>query len=38
MLIYTIIQHGGITDTIINKFIYEAYHIENDRLFQLKPT
>ncbi|WP_342758216.1 AAA family ATPase [Kineothrix sedimenti] len=36
--LYRIIQHGRIADTIIKKFIDEAYHIENDSLFQLNPT
>lgn len=36
--IYRIINHGSIADTIFKKFIDEAYHIENDSLFQLNPT
>jgi len=36
--IYRIINHGNIADTIFKKFIDEAYHIENDSLFQLNPT
>lgn len=36
--LYRIINHGHISDTIFKKFIDEAYHIENDGLFQLNPT
>ena len=35
---YRIINHGQISDTIFKKFVDEAYHIENDSLFQLNPT
>ncbi|WP_018704681.1 MULTISPECIES: AAA family ATPase [Sporomusaceae] len=36
--LYRIINHGQISDTIFKKFVDEAYHIENDNLFQLNPT
>jgi ABC-type lipoprotein export system ATPase subunit len=36
--LYRIINHGQISDTIFKKFVDEAYHIENDGLFQLNPT
>lgn len=36
--LYRIINHGQIPDTIFKKFVDEAYHIENDNLFQLNPT
>lgn len=36
--IYRIINHGNIADTIFKKFIDEAYHVENDSLFQLNPA
>lgn len=36
--LYRIINHGLISDTIFKKFVDEAYHIENDSLFQLNPT
>lgn len=36
--LYRIINHGQISDTIFKKFVDEAYHIENDSLFQLNPT
>ncbi|HYE09413.1 MAG TPA: AAA family ATPase [Patescibacteria group bacterium] len=36
--LYRIINHGHISDTIFKKFVDEAYHIENDSLFQLNPT
>lgn len=36
--LYRIINHGNISDTIFKKFVDEAYHIENDSLFQLNPT
>ena len=36
--LYRLINHGQITDTIFKKFVDEAYHIENDNLFQLNPT
>jgi hypothetical protein len=36
--LYRLINHGQISDTIFKKFVDEAYHIENDSLFQLNPT
>lgn len=36
--IYRMINHGQISDTIFKKFVDEAYHIENDSLFQLDPS
>jgi len=36
--LYRIINHGKISDTIFKKFVDEAYHIENDSLFQLNPN
>ena len=36
--LYRIINQGQISDTIFKKFVDEAYHIENDSLFQLNPT
>lgn len=36
--IYRIINHGQIVDTVFKKFVDEAYHIENDSLFQLNPS
>ncbi len=36
--LYRIINHGSISDTIFKKFVDEAYHIENDGLFQLNST
>jgi len=36
--LYRIINHGQIADTIFKKFVDEAYHIENDSLFQLNPN
>ena len=36
--LYRIIKHGQILDTVFKKFVDEAYHIENDNLFQLNPT
>jgi len=36
--LYRIINHGQISDTIFKKFVDEAYHIENDSLFQLNPN
>lgn len=36
--LYRIINHRQISDTIFKKFVDEAYHIENDSLFQLNPT
>lgn len=36
--LYRIINHGQIADTVFKKFVDEAYHIENDSLFQLNPT
>lgn len=36
--LYRIINHGEISDTIFKKFVDEAYHIENDSLFQLNST
>jgi ABC-type transport system involved in cytochrome c biogenesis ATPase subunit len=36
--LYRIVNHGQISDTIFKKFVDEAYHIENDGLFQLNPT
>lgn len=36
--LYRIINHGQISDTIFKKFVDEAYHIENDSLFQLNPA
>ena len=36
--LYRLINHGQIPDTIFKKFVDEAYHIENDSLFQLNPT
>ena len=36
--IYRLIYHGDINDTVFKKFVDEAYHIENDNLFQLNPA
>ena len=36
--LFRIINYGQISDTIFKKFVDEAYHIENDSLFQLNPT
>ena len=36
--LYRIINHGQISDTVFKKFVDEAYHIENDNLFQLNPS
>lgn len=36
--LYRIINHGQISDTVFKKFVDEAYHIENDNLFQLSPS
>lgn len=36
--LYRIINHGRISETIFKKFVDEAYHIENDSLFQLDHT
>jgi ABC-type lipoprotein export system ATPase subunit len=36
--LYRLINHGQISDTIFKKFVDEAYHIENDSLFQLNPA
>lgn len=36
--LYRIINHGQISDTVFKKFVDEAYHVENDSLFQLNPT
>lgn len=36
--LYRIINYGQTTDSIFKKFVDEAYHIENDSIFQLNPT
>lgn len=36
--LYRIINHGQISDTVFKKFVDEAFHIENDSLFQLNPS
>lgn len=36
--LYRLINHGQISDTVFKKFVDEAYHIENDSLFQLNPS
>lgn len=36
--LYRMINHGHISNTVFKKFVDEAYHIENDSLFQLDPT
>lgn len=36
--LYRMINHGHISNTVFKKFIDEAYHIENDSLFQLDPS
>lgn len=36
--IYRLIYHGDINDSVFKKFVDEAYHIENDNLFQLNPA
>lgn len=36
--LYRIINYGQIADTVFKKFVDEAYHVENDSLFQLNPT
>lgn len=35
--IYRIINNDNHTNNVVRKFINEAYHIENDYLFQLNP-
>lgn len=36
--LYRLINNGRISDSIFKKFVDEAYHIENDSLFQLNPA
>ena len=36
--LYRMINHGQISDTVFKKFVDEAFHIENDSLFQLNPS
>lgn len=36
--LYRLINYGRFADTVFKKFIDEAYHVENDLLFQLNPT
>ncbi len=36
--LYRLINNGQISNSIFKKFVDEAYHIENDNLFQLNPA